>query len=163
MDKARTGRFEPAGWVTIVALAAALVAAAPARAQVMVFPRQPLTFGTLLPGTPVSVPPTNVTRRAELELIGSGNVTVTVAVPAVLVRAGGGTLPLSYSATDGIYKRFKASGETYFQPGTTFSFNIPSGQGGAWVWIGGRASPAPTQIPGTYTGIITVTVITVGT
>jgi hypothetical protein len=134
-----------------------------AEAQMSVFPQQGLEFGVLVPGTPTVVPPTDVARRAVLEIVGSGQVSMQVVVPAALSSAGGRTLRLAFGPGSGIVRRKKSNQQTSFTPGTVVNFMIPPGHGGAWVWIGGTADPDPGQPPGRYTGQITVHLFTPGT
>lgn len=148
-----------------IACAALLVLGAPvaAGAQVAVLPKQGLTFGTLQAGVTTPVPPTDGARRAELEIVGSGNFTVVVDAPAALVTASGHTLPVSYGPGSGVIRWKKSNNEFPFEPGQTVTMRIPPGIGGAWVWLGGTAEPAAGQPPGRYEGSITVNVVIAGT
>lgn len=137
--------------------------AAPATGQITLFPRQGLAFGTLMPGIPDHVAPTDAARRAELEIVGSGDFNVVVQVPAALATPAGQTLPLSFAAGDGLIQWRKSNQQTAFQPGETVTMRIPKGIGGAYVWVGGTAQPAAGQPPGSYSAIITVQIIPAGT
>lgn len=141
------------------------VLAAPARteAQVAVLPKQGLAFGVLTPGTPTVIPATDAARRAELEIVGSGDFNIVVLAPAQLVSGAGHTLPVTYAPGDGVIRWKKSNNEFPFQPGQTVTMRIPPGIGGAWVWLGGTIEPGAGQPPGAYSGIITVNVIAAGT
>lgn len=155
----RTGRC----WQVVACAALVLAAAAPAEAQLTIFPRQGLSFGTLRAGIAESVEPTDAARRAELEIVGSGNITIDVEVPAAMLSAQGATLTVEFAAGDGLVRWQKGSTEHSFLPGQPLSLRIPPGIGGAWVWIGGTARPSPGQAPGIYTGSITVRLLANGT
>lgn len=159
----RTGRSGRLAARATLALATVLTAPLPAEGQVAVFPRQGLSFGTLRAGTPESVSPADASRRAELELAGSGDVTIEVEVPSVLLSASGRPLPLEFDGDDGIIQFYKSGNQRTFQPGQPTSVRIPPGLGGAYIFVGGTARPGPTQPPGTYTASITVRVMANGT
>jgi hypothetical protein len=144
-------------------LAALLVlVASPAAAQrglaLTVLPRQGLQFGTLTAGTPTVVSPLDASRRATLELVGSGSVTVTFGLPAAMT-AGSQTLPLLFGPGDGRITFFKSGKVIEFDPGAPFTFHIPPGLGGAYLHLGGSARPGAMQPPGAYTATITVNVV----
>jgi hypothetical protein len=149
-------------WLLVACVALAL-APAPAGAQVSLFPRQGLSFGTLSPGVPEWIAPTDVARRAEVELVGSGDYTVLVEVPAALVSAAGSSMPISFGVADGMIRWRKSTQEQVFRPGQSVEIRIPAGIGGAYVWIGGTAQPTTSQRPGHYAGAITVRIMAAGT
>jgi hypothetical protein len=150
----------------VLAFAAALGLAAgagpaPAAAQqsVAVVPVQGLQFGPLMPGIPTDVSPVDRERRASLELVGGGHVTVTLQLPDALVSTASARLPLLFPPGSARIV-FAKSGRTIdFDPLAPVSFNLPPGQGGATLYLGGSARPAATQPPGTYTGSITARVV----
>ncbi len=135
----------------------------PLAGQVSVVPRQGLQFGTVVAPIPVTVTPTNAASRAELEIVGSGSYTLLVTVPAALVSAGGRTLPLRFGPGDGIVELWRSGRQFVFQPGQSLDIRISPGQGGAFVYIGGRAEPTVSQTPGTNSGTITVRLMVAGT
>lgn len=153
------------GFARYAGMAAALLVSlsSGAGAQPALFPQQDLTFGTLTPGTPRVVTTNDVANRAEVELVGSGNITIEVVVPASLVSAGGKTLPLSFGAADGLLQYKKSSQSLVFQPGTQVSFNMPPGIGGGFIRVGGTATPSSSQAPGVYIGTLTVRILSPGT
>lgn len=135
----------------------------PAAGQLTLFPRQGLSFGVLTPGVPETVAPTDAARRAELELVGSGDFNLVVQVPAELVTPEGHALPLQFQAGDGLIRWRKSNNEASFTPGETVTLRIPPGIGGAYVWLGGTAQPVAGQRPGNYSATITVQIIAAGT
>jgi hypothetical protein len=147
----------------LVACASLAVLTAPAQAQVSLFPRQGLSFGTLSPGVPEWIAPTDAARRAEVELVGAGDYTVLVEVPTALLSTSGSALPLSFGSSDGMIRFRKSNQEQSFQPGQSVEMRIPPGIGGAYVWIGGTAQPTTAQRPGDYGGAITVRIMAAGT
>jgi hypothetical protein len=140
----------------------AFLAPSPARAQgmVSVLPVQGLRFGTLASGIPTAVSPEDGSRHASIELVGSGQVTVTFELPRGLsAGTGGPLLPLRFGGADGRVT-FPGTGRSLvFDPAAPVSFAIPAGAGGATVWLGGSAEPGPRQAPGTYSASITVNVV----
>jgi hypothetical protein len=134
-----------------------------AGAQVAVLPKQGLEFGLLSPGSATEVPATDAARRAELEIVGSGDFTVLVIAPDALVSTAGHTMPVTYRPGDGVIRWKKSNNEFPFQPGQTVTLRIPPGIGGAYVWLGGTVEPGPGQAPGQYSGSITVNVVIAGT
>jgi len=151
------------GAARLVAACALLLAApCPGHAQgtVAVLPVQGLRFGTLSSGIPTVVSPLDGSRRASVELVGTGQVTVTFELPPALVAGSGApALPLRFGADDGRVT-FPGSGRVLvFDPSLPVSFSIPPGSGGATVYLGGSAEPGPRQAPGAYTAGITVRVV----
>ncbi|HWK88618.1 MAG TPA: hypothetical protein VNP72_01435 [Longimicrobium sp.] len=119
-----------------------------------------LRFGMLNTGMPTVISPLDAGRRATVELVGSGHVTVLFELPQGL-RAGasGPFLPLRFGATDGRVT-FPGTGRVMvFDPAAPLSFNLPPGQGGATIWLGASAQPAAAQPPGAYEAAITVHVV----
>jgi hypothetical protein len=159
----RTGapalRPREGAWL-LAALASLLVGPCPALAQgtVSVLPVQGLRFGVLSSGIPTVISPLDGSRRATIELVGAGQVTVSFELPPAL-RAEGGALPLRFGPADGRVT-FPGSGRVLvFDPSRPVSFIIPPGSGGATVYLGASAEPGTRQPPGAYTAGITVTVM----
>ncbi|HEX5005433.1 MAG TPA: hypothetical protein VFV65_08955 [Gemmatimonadales bacterium] len=143
----------------LVGLGVALAATpGAARAQTVVGV-QNLAFGTVIPGVPVTIAPTDAVRAGQYRITGLflATVTVTFTLPTAMNRVGGGaSIPLTFLNTSGQWD--PAVGAT-----TTFNPNSPYT---AFVWLGttlvslgGRASPAPSQLGGSYTSNIIMTVI----
>jgi hypothetical protein len=146
----------------LAALLALLAAPCPALAQgtVSVVPVQGLRFGMLATGMPTVISPLDAGRRATVELVGSGYVTLLFELPRGL-RAGadGPLLPLRFGGADGRVT-FPGSGQVLvFDPSAPVSFTLPPGSGGATVWLGGSAQPDAAQAPGAYEASITVHVV----
>ncbi|MGE0158668.1 MAG: hypothetical protein AB7T31_04600 [Gemmatimonadales bacterium] len=134
-----------------------------ASGQLAVIPVHGLTFGTLTPGVPLAVPVTDAARRAEFSISGSGTYVLTFNLPSQLVSAGGRTLPISFNSSSGraVWNNF---GITYnFDPRTPYSLWLFFLAGGARVYLGGTASPSPSQAPGNYTATIRLVVSNAGT
>lgn len=141
-------------------LAALLVLAGPCLAQsrgtVSALPVQGLRWGVLAAGIPSPVSPEDAARRASVELVGAGQVTLTFSLPAGLESPSGAVLPLHFSPTDGRIVFPRSSRIIEFDPSLPVSFTIPPGFGGAQVFLGGTAAPGAGQPPGSYAGTITV-------
>jgi hypothetical protein len=154
-------RRGPGAWLTAALLALfAGPCPAPAQGTVSVLPVQGLNFGTLSSGIPTVVSPLDGSRRASIELRGSGQVTVAFELPPALEsQRGGPILPLRFGADDGRVTFPHAGGMLVFDPAAPVSFTIPPGSAGATVWLGGSAEPGPRQAPGSYSASITVNVV----
>ncbi|HET7234389.1 MAG TPA: DUF4402 domain-containing protein [Longimicrobium sp.] len=155
-------RRGPGAWWLSIALLALFARPCPAPAQgtVSVLPVQGLRFGTLASGIPTVVSPLDGGRRASIELVGAGHVTVSFELPAGLMTGSAGPLlPLRFGGTDGRVTFPRAGGSLVFDPAAPVSFDIPPGSGGATVWLGGAAEPGPRQAPGVYSASITVNVV----
>jgi hypothetical protein len=155
------GRRGAKGWLMAAALVAlATQAPCPASAQstVSVLPVQELRFGTLMPGARSVVSPLDGQRRATLELVGAGHVTLVFELPEGLT-AGDARLPLRFGPGDGRITFPRSNRVIEFDPTVPISFNIPPEFGGATVYVGGAAEPAPGQAPGSYGGAVTVQVL----
>jgi hypothetical protein len=165
MSTHRTRATQGRGAIVVFALSALLplLAPAPLQAQVAVFPVQNLSFGTIRAGMPEYVAPDDVARRAELELVGSGKVVITIALPAEMVSAGGHRVPLSFDRADALFVDRGGGKDRTFDPTRPSTFNIKASDGGGTVCLGGTALPDASQPPGRYTATITVQVVTPGT
>lgn len=156
------GRRGIVGWLLAAALvAAAAVEPCPAYAQstVSVLPVQGLRFGALMAGTRTVVSPLDGQRRAALELVGSGHVTLVFELPAALTADGDVRLPLRFGTGDGRITFPRSNRVIEFDPRSPVSFNIPPDVGGATVHVGGTAEPATGQAPGSYSGTVSVQVL----
>lgn len=150
-------------WVAALLLLASPAAAQGRRETVSALPLQGLRFGMLAGGAPVVVSPLDAGRRASLELVGSGHVTLTFELPAGLASRGGATLPLRFGPGDGRIVFARSSREIVFDPSEPVSFTLPPGLGAATVHLGGSAQPAAQQAPGEYTATITVFLVVANT
>lgn len=150
-------------WLAAALLLAAPGAAAQGRSAVSAMPVQGLRFGVLAAGTPAVVSPLDAGRRATLELVGAGHVTVTFELPAALTSGVGSTLPLRFGPGDGRVVFAGTSREIVFDPNQPVSFTVPPGLGSAAVYLGGAAQPAVGQPPGEYTATITVFLVVANT
>jgi hypothetical protein len=147
-------RFKGA-WLTAALLALLAPPAAAQRFALTVLPVQELRFGTLTRGVGTVVSPLDAARRATVEVVGAGSVTVSFGLPAGMT-AGSRTLPLRFGPGDGRITFPKSGKVIEFDPGAPVSFHIPPGLGGAYLHLGGTAQPGAGQPPGAYTATITV-------
>lgn len=143
-------------------VAAAVFAAAPCVAGAQSTPTvteiQPLTFGTIIPGTPEVVATSDGWRRAAIQLDGSGQWSVRFVLPTSLTAADGSSIPLTFGATDGAYTTKKSATPNSFDPTTGTKINLTAGKGSATVYLGGTASPAPMQHAGSYSATVVIVV-----
>ena len=132
-------------------------------AQVAVFPVQDLSFGTLRAGASEVVDPLDRVRRAEIELVGSGNVVITFGLPTEMVSTTGHRLPLQFARGDAELEIKNSGKDRSWDPNKSKNIKIKPKEGGARLYLGGLALPTATQPPGRYSATITVQVVTPGT
>jgi hypothetical protein len=121
-----------------------------------------LNFGTsILPGVPVTVDKSAGSGAGTFVLSGVANkqINVTLTLPSNL-QSGVNTMPISFTSTDGGYKT---------PGGTMGSFNpansvTPSfaNEGLITIYLGGKVSPAHTQVAGAYTAQVQLSVFYTG-
>lgn len=158
MTAIRRPRAVRGAWLLAALLALLAPPAAAQRLALTVQPVQELRFGTLTRGAGTVVSPMDAARRATVEVVGAGSVTVTFGLPAGMT-AGDRTLPLLFAPGDGRIT-FPRSGRVIeFDPNAPVTFHIPPGVGGAYLHLGGTARPGTRQPPGAYTATITVNVV----
>lgn len=130
-----------------------------AQSSVAVLPVQGLSFGVLPGSASVVIDPLDSRRRAVVDVVGSGAVTVRFVLPTALVGDTNTPLPLSFGATDGRIAVAGSSQVIVFDPNLPVSFTIPSGSKGASIYLGGTARPLARQVPGAYSASINVRVV----
>lgn len=179
--------------VSLLAAAVALCAAPAAYAQgtgtvrataTILFPPltangvRPLQFGTVVPGTPVTVQP-SAPGSGEVRISGTRNrrsLSITLNLPANLVNARGQTMPMDFNGNFAANCEVTTAGvcdpTSYvaWNPVSASTFNdtpdrVRKGRprydlDSFSVYIGGIVRPAAGQAGGTYTGTIGVTVVT---
>jgi hypothetical protein len=128
-----------------------------------------LTFGTVVPGSPITVDPSTSTVAGKFELHGARNAqfNATFTLPTVLqAGAGGPTMPVTFGSGAGChYNRDQQNRCVAFDPSTPLVQrlrNNPPPNDSYFVWIGGTVSPGPTQSAGVYQGTITITAVYTG-
>jgi len=121
-------------------------------------------FGTVTPGTPVTINPQTSANAGEFEFHGNRNaqINATFTLPTQLTTGTGGyTMPITFGANTACRRNTAVQGGcTRFNPATGFTArlrnqNPPNDT--YFVWMGGTVSPAAGQHPGVYRGTITVT------
>ena len=138
---------------------------------------RPLSFGTVVPGTPVNIAP-NAPDGGEFRISGvksRKSIDITITVPTALTGPAGATIPLNFNGNTAALCEIDTTGTcvtasytvwnpvasptfhdtpTRYSPGRkTYTYDLYS------VYLGGGASPSATQKPGTYTGTIGVTLV----
>lgn len=158
------GRF---GSVILTLGVAATLSVAPAAAQgrpLSVLPQQDLTFGLLLPGVPATVSRLDAANAGQFEVRGQRNaeVQIELTLPAMMISAGGATLPLQFTAGDGGVSTDRAvTSSRSFDPRVPLVTSLP-GNGKLYIFLGGTALPGSQQAGGAYAGTITLTVAYTG-
>lgn len=122
---------------------------------------KPLAFGQILAGAPVPVLRTDPVRAGQINLSAQPQtqIILQLALPAAMTGPLGATLPIVFGANDAGFSPQGAIGnQTAFDPrnATVVITNAQNGRGS--VFVGGTAQPAFNQPPGSYTGVITLTV-----
>ena len=144
----------------IAAWCALSLAPACASAQVTIQPQKDLDFGQIEPSVANIVAPTDNRGRAVFRVRATGSYIAQFTLPGSLVGVTGASLPLSFGPGDAIAR----SGNTQivFDPTMPFPF-VGAGGNRNWIfWLGGTAGPGPGVPIGTYTAIITLTIIQAG-
>lgn len=119
-----------------------------------------LNFGVVIRGVQTSVAPNDPIKsgRFYVKHIINRQVQVRFTLPTTLARvAGGGTLPITFGATDAIAQGTSGSSvPVVFNPNTTQTFTLTT-SADFYVNLGGRVSPAAGQATGAYRGTVTLT------
>ena len=148
-------------WGTGIASALVLLLglASGAEAQVTAVPQKNLAFGMLVPGVATRVLVSDVARRAEWILTGRGTPTLSFVLPASMLGPGGAQMPMTFVSGDAAWQRSNpgggGGGMTTVDPNTPFSIAVAARQT-VRLFLGGTATPAPTQAAGNYTATITL-------
>ncbi len=134
--------------------------------QITVTGRRDLRFGTLFPGIPESVLPTDGGRAGEFRINGPSNMEIIMdltPLPPVMVGPGAATMPLSYAGNDAIYepRGGGAPPPVAFDPPAPFTNRLPN-NGQARVYLGATATPSFSQIAGDYLAAVVLTVTLTG-
>jgi hypothetical protein len=144
----------------LLPLLALCLVARPLAGQSSVTGMQNLAFGIVIRGVPNSVTPNDAVRRGRFYVkhIINHQIGLRFTLPTQLARVGGGgNLPISFGATDGIAQGTAGSSvPVTFNPHNNQTFNLVT-SADFNVYLGGRVSPAANQATGNYTGTITLT------
>jgi hypothetical protein len=117
-----------------------------------------LDFGAVSAGTPKS--PTSLAANAgRFNLAGQPTTPVSVSftLPTVLTGTGSATIPITFSATDGLLWTPYPGTYTTFNPNAPF-FTTTDSHGALVIGIAGTVSPPANATTGAYSGTITLTV-----
>ena len=117
---------------------------------------QSLSFGSMLPGTSEVVSVQDGWRRGEMQIGGSGQVSVRFVLPTALTNSAGQSIPVVFGGSDGAYVTAKTSSPTYFDPNVGTKVNLTAGRGSATVYLGGTAKPAALQAAGSYSATVMI-------
>lgn len=145
-------RAQATGQASIVANASVL-----SLAPLTATPVADLAFGPVLAGT--SSAPVNLASDAgRFDVTGEPGaaIALTFTLPANLTGPGG-TVPVSFAATDGLWWSPFPAAFTAFDPNAPFAVLL-DGAGTVTIGIAGTVSPPIGTIPGLYTGTITLSV-----
>lgn len=118
-----------------------------------------LGFGTILAGTPVTVATSDAVATAEVQLRGTqrAQVELVFTLPAALTGPGG-TIPLTFGPSAAGYSAAQSiANQVPFDPRSPYR-DVLANNGRASVYLGGTATPAAQQAPGTYTGVVQLSI-----
>lgn len=156
-----------------LALAAALALVAPsalqaqtATIQATATVLQPITvngganldFGSVFPGTSVSVLPSDAT-AGTFDMNGAANAEVQVGftLPTTL-DFGANSIGIGFAVTDGLWNTANTpAGATPFDPGTGFTERLDGVTGNLFVFLGATVTAGGAVPAGNYVGDITIT------
>lgn len=139
------------------------LAAAPLAAQgrqLSATGQQDLSFGTLIPGVPVTISRFDPASAGQFEIRGQRGLEVRIdlTLPSSLTAGASATMPLEFTSVDGGLATDRTVGGTQsFDPRLPVTVVLP-GNGKAYVYLGGTVRPAPDQAIGPYAATITLTV-----
>jgi hypothetical protein len=122
---------------------------------------RPLAFGALLSGAPTTVLRTDPANSGQFDLTAQNNdvVILTFSLPSSMSGPSGASLPLSFSGSDAGFSPSQSIGaQVTFDPRQSYVATM-SQQGRGSVFLGGTATPAFNQRPGSYSATITLTVM----
>jgi len=144
-------------------LVAAAASAAPLRAQgrplVVVGGVRALSFGSVLPGVPATVRPTDPVNSGQFNIQGEKYATVELwfTLPTQMSGPAGAAIPLSFDPTSaGQSSTGSITDQVAVDPRTRFSVTL-SNNGRGFVYLGGTLLPAGQQRAGAYSATITLT------
>ena len=115
----------------------------------------------MLAGAPVSILRTDPARAGQINLSAQpqSQIILQLTLPTAMTGPLGATLPIVFGVNDAGFSALGAiTGQTAFDPRTSTVVITNSQNGRGSVYVGGTAEPAFNQAPGTYTGVITLTV-----
>lgn len=131
----------------------------------MAIAHRDLTFGTVLPGVPTSVPSLHPRFSGLFEVRGhaGSSIRVEFLLPGALVSGAGSLLPVAFGPGDGFadFSRGRPPRGVVFDPGMPLLGDLgPNGR--LFLHLGGTVLPSPTQAGGEYVATISITVFDLG-
>lgn len=156
-------RSWPARVLTVVVLAGALPSLAMAQRPVRTTLKKDMTFPRVFPGVPVTVSPRDGVYAGAVDITGPNRAPLAVDIavdPTTVVMSGpgGATMLMSFNATAAAYSQSGTQATaTYFDPKVPTNVML-SNNGRGTIYIGGTLTPSTSQVAGTYTGTLTITV-----
>ncbi|MDQ2667436.1 MAG: hypothetical protein M3Z05_15680 [Gemmatimonadota bacterium] len=150
----------------ILALLLIAIAGPVARAQtdvgISIISLQALNFGLLIPGVPEHIDVTDVPRRAMLVLTGAGTVDITLVLPRALTSRTGDEIPILFGSSDAARLSSPAGAVTVLNALQVNRVQITVDRP-LYIVIGGCATAATIQHPGSYTAAVALIVSQPGT
>ncbi len=123
-----------------------------------------LTFGTVLPGIPTTVPSDHPRHAGLFEVQGAkdGAIRVEFLLPAALASRGGALLPILFGPGDGGFDFSRGRRRAApFDPRAPLIASLgPNGR--LWLKLGGTVLPSRSQAGGAYAATISITVFDLG-
>ena len=144
----------------VLVLFVAPLCAAPLAAQVQVNRVDDIRFGNVAAGVANTVLRTDAARAGRFDVITPPGalITGTFVLPAVMTRAGGATMPISFTGNTAGYSDAQSIGsQVAFDP--RVGGTVRATDGLASVFMGATVTPAVGQAPGSYTATITLILV----
>lgn len=140
----------------------AFAAARPLAGQTQVTGLRDLNFGVVISGVQTAVPPSDPVKSGQyyVRYVLGGRVQIRFNLPNTLARVGGGaTMPITFRNGDVIAQgTAPSSAPVSFNPNGVYNFRLTTSPDFN-VWLGGRVTPAATQMTGTYSGNVVMNVV----
>jgi hypothetical protein len=119
-----------------------------------------LRFQMVLRGVPASVAPlTKEAGRWRVRGERGSEVQVFLILPSALVNENGQTMPVEFSATDGVFGSHpQARDAQTFDPRLPLTYVFEQQSPHLFIFLGGTAFPGPAQAAGRYVAPLSITV-----
>ncbi len=131
--------------------------------SVLVLPIRSLDFQSVLPGIGKTIDPRDHGGILEFRGDPSRQIRITLALPPVIVAAGGVFMPITYGTSDAILSTaLNPTIGTRFDPNAARVACFNPSSGSLFLFLGGRVLPRPTQQRGLYHGIVVANVTYTG-
>ena len=118
-----------------------------------------LVAGTVIPGVPLVITPSDPTRSGQLSVTGikGAQVQCSFTLPAALVGPAGASMPIAFDAGSAATTLTGTTADLVARDPRTSFTSFLSDKGRLFVYIGGTLQPASGQRPGAYATPLSLT------